>query len=176
MSPSSGPWRESRGWDSGTPWSRCPVRKFFQKFSPDKTENIHTTPRVIGPRAARILSRLFVEGLAEAGRLAEYPQKSVYTLLWPVGALTLGLVQDWGRCRWRCFRRARPDRRKEKAPQCRFLPTCNFRYSNVRFRTAGFWSESGTLGSGFLPQVSDSRMPRKMSLCSINIWVHPGIY
>jgi hypothetical protein len=34
--PSSGPWRQIRGWDSGTPWSRCPVRKFFQKIIPGK--------------------------------------------------------------------------------------------------------------------------------------------
>ena len=41
---------------------------------------------------------------------------------------------------------------------CRFLPACSFRYSNVRFRTAGFWSESETarLGAGFLPQVNDT--------------------
>jgi hypothetical protein len=63
------------------PWSRCPVRKFFQKFSSDKTENIPTTPRGIGPRAARISSGFWVEGLAGAGMLTEYPSGSVTCLL-----------------------------------------------------------------------------------------------
>ena len=46
--PLSGPWRQTRGWDSYPPCQYAPCG-FFQKFIPDKFGNIPTTSRVIGP-------------------------------------------------------------------------------------------------------------------------------
>ena len=116
-SPSSGPWRQTRRRDSYPPVSICPVRKFFQKIIPDKFGNIPTNPRVMGPRAARISNGFWVEGLAGAGRLTEYPPGSVTCLLRRDRASTQGLVQDWGRCRWRCPQRASSARRRTTAPR-----------------------------------------------------------
>jgi hypothetical protein len=56
---------------------------------------------------------------------------------------------------------------------CRFLPACSFRYSNVRFRTAGFWSESETARheAELMPRVNDTarlffgRIPNPNSIC-----------
>jgi hypothetical protein len=56
--------------------------------------------------------------------------------------------------------------KKGDGTPCRFLPACSFRYSNVRFRTAGFWFESETarIGAGFLPQVNDT-VPNPNFIC-----------
>jgi hypothetical protein len=107
MSPSSRPLEAIRRLGLLPPWSRCPVRKFFQKIIFDKFGNIPTTLRVIGPRAARISNRLGVEGLAGAARLTEYPSGSVTRLLRRHSASTQELSQYWERCRWRCAQRAR---------------------------------------------------------------------
>ena len=122
------------------PWSRRPVRKFFPKIIPDKFRNIPTAPRGMGPRAPKILNGFWVEGLAEAGRLTEYPSGSVICLLWRHSALTQGLVQDWGRCRWRCPYRASSPRRKGTPVRVDFLtpaasgviPGC-YRKGNLAF-------------------------------------------
>jgi hypothetical protein len=102
-----GPGRKPGDWDSYPPVSICPVRKFFQKILPDKFGDIPTAPGVMGPRAARISNGFWVEGLAGAGRLTEYPSESVTRLLRRHNASTQGFVQDWRRCSWRCFRLAK---------------------------------------------------------------------
>ena len=109
--------------ETGTPTPRyqyAPSGNFFKKSFPINS-GIFLPPRVMGPRAARISNGFWVEGLAGAGRLTEYPSGSVTRLLGRDRASTQGLVQDWGRCRWRCPQRARSARRRATAPRADFF-------------------------------------------------------
>ena len=94
--PSSGPWRQTRRWDSYPPWYQHAPSGNFSKISfPINPVNSYL-PRVMGPRAARISNWFGVEGLTGAGRLPEYPSGSVTCLLRRHSASTQGLGLSLG--------------------------------------------------------------------------------
>ena len=106
-------------WDSYPPGINMPRPEIFSK---NHSREMGRPPGVMGPRAAKISNGFWVEGLAGAGRLTEYPSGSVTRLLGRHRFSTQGLVQDWGRCRWRCPQRASSPRRRATAARADFFP------------------------------------------------------
>ena len=101
-----------------TPWSICPVRKFFLK-----NHSRGITPHPDGTRPQK-LSNQFERGITQRNRLAECPLKSVYTLLWCVPASTKGLAQDQGGVIAGGAFGERGRTGEGRRPQCRFQPAC----------------------------------------------------